>query len=191
MSHCIHAGMHIRIIHNIDRGVQEMTDAIRMWTPLYLSGLIESYYNVKPCGGRFSHTIFIARGMAGICGWNPRNQKEGDVYSYITNEEMLRHAEGLFLGLMKNSHQLIKVTVGEGDLLKNQSCENEAETMEPDAEEVAAKKEIRQEMVLDTGEVRIAVSDQSVTISQNGEPHLEFTIRHPLMVMAFQEYIKL
>ena len=39
MSTCVRNGTQIRIIHNIDRNLSEMNDAIRSWLPLYMSGM--------------------------------------------------------------------------------------------------------------------------------------------------------
>ena len=53
MEACIRGGVRIRIIHNIDRGLEEMTAAIRGWLPLYMSGRIEGFYSTRPGGSRF------------------------------------------------------------------------------------------------------------------------------------------
>ena len=50
MASCAKSGIKIRIIHNIDRGFDEMSDAIISWLPLYMTGMIESFYCKKPGG---------------------------------------------------------------------------------------------------------------------------------------------
>ena len=62
MSACVKNGTRIRIIHNVDRDLSEMTDAIRSWLPLYMSGMVESWYSTRKQNPRFSHTIFLCPG---------------------------------------------------------------------------------------------------------------------------------
>ncbi|MBR3643483.1 MAG: hypothetical protein IKN57_08255, partial [Parasporobacterium sp.] len=59
MRECVRNGTKICIIHNIDRDLEEMNQAIASWLPLYLSGRIESWYMKKKDQSRFSHTIFL------------------------------------------------------------------------------------------------------------------------------------
>lgn len=61
MLSCLKARVKIRILHNINRGVEEMVAAIRSWLPLYMSGLIEPYACRKPKDPRFFRTMFTPR----------------------------------------------------------------------------------------------------------------------------------
>ena len=44
MLRCVQKGVKIHVIHNVDRDVSEMIEAIISWLPLYMSGMIRSYY---------------------------------------------------------------------------------------------------------------------------------------------------
>jgi len=53
-------GNRIKIIHAIDRGIDEMLDSIASWMPVYMTGLIEPYYYPKKRDNIFKQTMFIA-----------------------------------------------------------------------------------------------------------------------------------
>lgn len=107
MSACVRSGMTIRIIHNIDRRLEEMISAIQNWMPLYMSGSIDSYYHVRLNGERFSHTIFIARGSGCINSCYVTGQNESARYIYDTSEEMLHYHESMYEALLENCRPLI------------------------------------------------------------------------------------
>lgn len=59
-------GGRIVIVHTVRRTLNEMLEAIAKWSPLYASGLIESYYCPRLRDNIFKHTLFIASGKAAI-----------------------------------------------------------------------------------------------------------------------------
>ena len=110
MEACIRGGVRIRIIHNIDRGLEEMTAAIRGWLPLYMSGRIEGFYSTRPGGSRFSHTLFLAPGQACICGWQAAGDNAGGVWRYVTDPGELEDCRSMFRGLLDDARSLIRIT---------------------------------------------------------------------------------
>ena len=56
----IQNGNKIKIIHVINRDLDEMLHGIEKWLPLYMTGAIEPYYYPKSRDGIFKHTLFIA-----------------------------------------------------------------------------------------------------------------------------------
>lgn len=86
---CIQKGVHIRIIHHVNRDGLEMVSAIRGWLPLYISGMIEPYIFSEIRNARFYHTIFLRPGKAGIVGFFPREAGERRWYDYITEKDRL------------------------------------------------------------------------------------------------------
>ena len=166
---CVQKGVLIRIIHNIDRGPKEMTDAIKSWLPLYMSGLIESYYAQRTGGERFSHTLFIAKGVGCISSWNAKNVNDKNIYFYDVEDEKIEFFENIFNSLLKESKRLVKVNVGE--------------SIPKDDKEYSEFKE------WNIPGLRIILRDRSVSIIKDGEVPVEFNIGHPYMVMAFKNYL--
>ncbi|MGI5912552.1 MAG: transcriptional regulator [Syntrophomonadaceae bacterium] len=59
-------GNTIKIIHNINRNLDEMLAAIREWLPIYMTGAIQPYYYPKTRDGLFRRTLFIAPDTAAV-----------------------------------------------------------------------------------------------------------------------------
>ena len=108
MSACVRNGTQIQIIHNIDRDLAEMNDAIRGWLPLYMSGMIESYSSTKPSDRRFSHTIFLRPSAACIEAFHTAGTESGGVYRYDTDPEILSICESEYQSLLKKSQLLMR-----------------------------------------------------------------------------------
>jgi len=61
-------GSRIVIVHTVRRTLREMLEAVAKWSPLYATGLIESYYCPRLRDNIFKRTLFIGSGKAAILG---------------------------------------------------------------------------------------------------------------------------
>ena len=87
---CVRGGTRIRIIHNVNRDLDEMIQAIESWLPLYPLGMIQSYYNKAPGSSAFSTTLFLCPGYACISGTNLTGTEDGQgMYRYDTEPAQL------------------------------------------------------------------------------------------------------
>ena len=110
MLRCVKQGIHICIIHTIDRDLTEMIDAITNWLPLYMSGMIESYYSKRQKNARFSNTLFLCPGVACISGNNVIGQEmQHGIYRYDTEKAMLEAHRMSFEGLLTESKHLVRI----------------------------------------------------------------------------------
>lgn len=108
MAACVKNGTRICIIHNIDRNLSEMNDAIRSWLPLYMSGRIESYYCQRRRNVRFSHTIFLNPKSACIEAFHVAGHESGGVYHYYTGPDILTLCQEEFNGFLSLCQPLLK-----------------------------------------------------------------------------------
>ena len=69
-------GNRIKIIHTIDRGIDEMLDSIASWMPVYMTGLIEPYYYQKKRDNIFKQTMFIAPETAAVISHSVNDKTE-------------------------------------------------------------------------------------------------------------------
>ena len=120
MASCAKSGIRIRIIHNIDRGFDEMSDAIISWLPLYMTGMIESFYCKKPGGSRFTHSLYICPGHSAIEAFHVSGTEGSGIYHYHTEKETLDILSSEYEKLLSVSSPLISVAppmsgIKEGD----------------------------------------------------------------------------
>ncbi|MFZ5353428.1 MAG: helix-turn-helix domain-containing protein [Bacillota bacterium] len=92
----ISKGNRIRIIHNVQRDLTEMHEAIERWLPLYLTGAIEPYYYPKLNDGTFRRTMFIAPEIAALTSSSLFTCSEDAVHAYVSDSKMLQNLTNEF-----------------------------------------------------------------------------------------------
>lgn len=107
MRECVMHGIRIRIVHNINRNTEEMINAINSWLPLYMSGMIESFYCTRQNDNRFSTTIFLCPGQACIWGVHTVGNEDKCLYRYDTDEKILAALKEDYKKLLEMSKQLV------------------------------------------------------------------------------------
>lgn len=66
MVELVSKGSKIKIIHTLNRDLDEMLRGISQWLPLYMTGTIEPYYYPKKRDGVFKRTLFIASNFEAV-----------------------------------------------------------------------------------------------------------------------------
>lgn len=108
MVKCVKSGVHIKIIHNLDRAGKEMAEAISGWFPLYISGMIEPYVFRVARNNRFCHTFFLHRGRACIKSFFPLGSGNGRRYDYVTDKAYLDELESEFDTMLSGAVPFLK-----------------------------------------------------------------------------------
>lgn len=108
MLECVKRGVHIKIIHNLDRSGKEMVAAISGWFPLYISGMIEPYVFGKSKSGRFCHTVFLHKGHACVHGFFPSGAGDDRWYDYFTDEAHLDSLEREYGAMLQNTAPFLR-----------------------------------------------------------------------------------
>lgn len=75
MSSIVMQGHRIKMIHTINRNLDEMLEGLTKWMPLYMTGAIEPYYYPRKRDGVFQRTLFIAPGIAAVTSTSIENMK--------------------------------------------------------------------------------------------------------------------
>lgn len=124
MLECVKRGVKVRIIHNIDRGEEEMISAVQSWLPLYMSGMIEPFVCRRRRNERFAHTLFLSPGNE--CIFSSHVRRSEGVYLYCTDSVRLSAFETEYKRLLSFSKPLVKVNMNPQDALcwrRGASCE--------------------------------------------------------------------
>lgn len=99
----------VKIIHNINRNLNEMLMGIEKWLPLYMSGMVEGFYRRSHSDPWFSHTLFVSPETAGICASLAIGTEDTGVYNYFDAREKTEYYDKQMNALMENAKPLIKV----------------------------------------------------------------------------------
>lgn len=99
----------VKIIHNINRNLDEMLVGIEKWLPLYMSGMVEGFYRRSHSDPWFSHTLFVAPGTAAICASIATGTEGEGVYQYSDTKEKTAYYEHQMNALMESAKPLIRV----------------------------------------------------------------------------------
>ena len=85
---CLKKGLHLHMIHHVDRPLEEMILGLEAWIPIYMTGQIAPYYLKNPGTDIYHHLNYVsgAAALAGECisGYH----KDGKYYLTNTRQEV-------------------------------------------------------------------------------------------------------
>ncbi len=82
-------GNRIKIIHTVNRNINEMLEAVAKWIPVYISGAIDPYYYPKLRDGIFKRTLFIAPKTAAIVSTSVQESTDNMLNFFITDKKAI------------------------------------------------------------------------------------------------------
>ena len=101
-------GLHLNIIHNIDRPFEEMMLGLESWIPLYMTGQISPYYLKGEHGNVFSHFLKVSGTAAlsgeALCGYHSEGR-----YYLTKNKEEVAHYRKRADRLLSKASPLMKI----------------------------------------------------------------------------------
>lgn len=101
-------GIHINIIHNIDRPFRELLLGLEAWIPLYMTGHISAYYFDNTQDNLFHHLLLVSGNAAIIGDCVPGCPESGHYTLYKANAEVLRCRSRADL-LLSRAHKLLEI----------------------------------------------------------------------------------
>lgn len=108
MAVLLHHKNRICIIHNIDRSYTEMFEALEKWIPLYMTGLIQSFYCEKGKESRFYQTMFILPQVCSVNAAFVAGTEDGAEYLLTTRQAQIEYHYRQFQALMQESRPLLR-----------------------------------------------------------------------------------
>lgn len=187
MYKCLVNGTIIKIIHNVDRPINEMIEAIQSWLPLYLTGNITSFYSKKANGERFKHTFFISDSAVISCV--TASLVDDALYRLTVTSDYLKHCRTLFRALLTGSKTLVDVTDLQSDIqLKNRPHGSELLLPNKQIPKLTVMKDEKTKLC-PFDKCAVILGDSWVKIIRTDAPNLVFTFSHMSMVNAFRAYM--
>ena len=204
MIYCLKSGIKIHIIHNIKRDIEEMMEAVTKWTPLYMSGLINPYYSKGAYQANgFTHTMFIAPGVAAIEGWGVVKMEESINYHYYEEEQQIDKAVECFNKMLEDCNPLMKISLNgfNEDYNKILYIIQEAGNADkglPEAVQAFKEKHSKDAKLGDYkvfnlekipfANTRLIVGSDFICVMKLDVPAVTFSIYHPLMCDVMRKY---
>lgn len=74
------------MIHNVDRDLNEMLEAVIKWIPIYMTGMIEPYYYPRLRDGVFQRTLFIAPKTAAVISSSVHHATDKMLNLFVTDK---------------------------------------------------------------------------------------------------------
>ena len=101
-------GIHMNIVHNIDRPLEEMILGIESWIPMYMTGAISPYYFPTPPSNMFC-TSHMTSGSAALSGECIRSSQERGRFYITTKKEELSYYRVKSKYLLKKAKPLMRI----------------------------------------------------------------------------------
>lgn len=162
MRECLIKGVRIKIVHNLDRQPEEILFALKSWMPMYMTGLVESYYCTDTSGTRFSHSVFIG-GDDCIEGFCTVGMEKDCIYHYTTDSKKTEHIKAYYNKMLSRAYPLI-------------TSENGLPVIRGNYKEY------------DCGKIKIHISTGNAVISKLTAPQMTFRFKHPYLLKIFSQY---
>ncbi len=165
MHRLVSDGIKIKIIHNIDRKLPDLVNAIQNWLPLYMTCNIEPYYMSVKNGKRFSHTLFICPGVACVTAFSTADTSQA-MYNYSKCGEEIEYYCNMFNRLIERSRPLMSIKCSED-------------------------KEMMDSVKLNSHEftnIEIEADSVSVAVTRITEPKISFLILNQQLCGAIRAY---
>ncbi len=102
-------GSRIVIVHTVRRTLREMLEAIAKWSPLYATGLIESYYCPRLRDNIFKRTLFIGSGKAAILGHTTGEAGKNRLNMLLYDPHAVNALEKEFYDFLSMCRPLMKI----------------------------------------------------------------------------------
>ena len=108
MAMMLKKGLHLNMIHNIDRPMHEMMLGLESWIPMYMTGQVSPYYLNDTQNQIFHHLIKIS-GSAALCGEAIKNHHTDGRYHLTNNKDEVRYYRKEAEYLLDHARPLMKI----------------------------------------------------------------------------------
>jgi hypothetical protein len=98
----------IRIIHWVDREIENLSSIINQWLPLHMTGSVESWFYPRYSDTPFKMTLFILQNAAAVSGMTSIEPSKNRYTSFYTDPVTTKQCEWIFNTLVSECRPLIE-----------------------------------------------------------------------------------
>ena len=111
MSRIISKGHRIKVIHTIQRDFSEMSEAIKIWFPLYMTGAVEAYYYPNYHDNIIKRTMFIIPEVAALISSSTDESYKNAHHYFITDIETINNFSYEFYYFLNKCRSLMQTYI--------------------------------------------------------------------------------
>ena len=177
-------GLHLNMIHNLNRPFKELMLGLESWIPIYMTGQISPYYFKTSTNNVFSHSLYVSE-VCSLFGEGLNNYHNNSKYYLTSKKNELEFYKSMSDGLLKEASPLMKIFTVENNKEFKLFIENEK------ANKSNHIIKITNNELLKTFKNIIFTSckDKWVMISKKTNPEIHFVIYHPKLRDAIENFI--
>ena len=101
-------GLHLNIIHNLDRPFNEMMLGLESWIPIYMTGQVSPYFLKGPSSNVYCHLNYVSGSVALTGECIKGSHDKGKYYLTSNNKELIYYKEKANL-LLKKANPLMEI----------------------------------------------------------------------------------
>ncbi len=174
-------GVHLNIIHNLDRPWNELMLGLEAWIPIYMTGQVSPYYIKSTEKGIFRHINYTS-GTAALSGeCVDGKHTEGKYYLTKVREEVAYY-QNQAKNILKKATPLMEIYTQEKEKQFYTFLEKELDGYDKSffVQAEAANAFSNIEILVKSGKWAI--------VSKEKTPKIHFVIRHPKLVSAIEQF---
>ena len=177
MTGILKRGLHLNMIHNLDRPLNEMLLGLENWIPIYMTGSISPYYFKTPPSNFFLTSIGVSGSVAlsGECIGN--NEKKSKHY-LTTKKDEIEYQKQKSKYMLSKATPLMRI-FKENDKVEFENFMN----MERNQNIQKIKKDIFQNIDFCINE------DKWIIINKENKPEIHFVIFHEKLINAIKNFL--
>ena len=105
---CLKKGLHLNIIHNLDRPFNEMMLGLESWIPIYMTGQISPFYFKETKNDVYDHLNYISGNYA-LCGEAIKGYHDKGKYYLTSNSKEVSYYKNKASLLLKKASPLMSI----------------------------------------------------------------------------------
>ena len=105
---CLKKGLHLNIIHNLDRPFNEMMLGLESWIPIYMTGQISPFYFKETKNDVYDHLNYVSGNYA-LCGEAIKGYHDKGKYYLTSNSKEVSYYKNKASLLLKKANPLMSI----------------------------------------------------------------------------------
>ena len=105
---CLKKGLHLNIIHNLDRPFNEMMLGLESWIPIYMTGQISPFYFKETKNDVYDHLNYVSGNYA-LCGEAIKGYHDKGKYYLTNNSKEVSYYKNKASLLLKKASPLMSI----------------------------------------------------------------------------------